>query len=53
MQVNKVADPKGLREFEALRAQAERQEALLNYVAVMADVELPEEPDDQGGDESE
>lgn len=34
--------------FEHMKADTQKQEALLGYVAMMADVEIPEVEDEQG-----
>lgn len=40
------------RELEWLCAEAERQQGIIDYVAMMADVELPTDDDQEvGGDE--
>ncbi len=39
--VSRVADPAALREIEVLRARHEDNAALIDYLALMSDVELP------------
>lgn len=36
------------REKEGLKADAERQEAILEYIALAADVELPDDSESEG-----
>ena len=44
---NTVKDPAAKREIERLSAENERQMGILDYVAMMADVEIPVEEDEQ------
>ena len=44
---NTVKDPAAKREIERLCAENERQRGILDYVAMMADVEIPVEEDEQ------
>ena len=44
---NTVKDPAAKREIERLSAENERQSGILDYVAMMADVEIPVEEDEQ------
>ena len=44
---NTVKDPAAKREIERLSAENERQRGILDYVAMMADVEIPVEEDEQ------
>lgn len=46
--VNKVRDPRGEKQREADEARIEELEALLDYVAMMADVDLPEWEEGEG-----
>ncbi len=39
------------RELDFLRAEKERLEGLLDYTAMMADVELPNDEEEEDGDE--
>lgn len=48
---NTVKDPAAKREIERLKAENERQSGILDYVAMMADVEIPTE--DEKEDEHE
>ncbi len=45
--VEKVTDPFANRELERFRAEVARQAALTDYVAMMADVEIPVEEVDE------
>lgn len=51
MEVKRVPDPAGLRRIEHLGAESNRQQGLLDYVAMMTDVDLPD--DDEGATEDE
>ena len=42
MRVTAIADPYGRRTIERLESEAKRQAGLLDYVAMMVDVELPD-----------
>lgn len=42
MRVIALADPYGRRTIERLESEAKRQAGLLDYVAMMVDVELPD-----------
>lgn len=42
MRVIAIADPYGRRTIERLESEAKRQAGLLDYVAMMVDVELPD-----------
>ena len=44
---NRVKDLAAQREIERLSAENERQRGILDYVAMMADVEIPVEEDEQ------
>ena len=44
---NTVKDPAAKREIERLSAENERQRGIIDYVAMMADVEIPVEEDEQ------
>ena len=43
MRVIALADPYGRRTIERLESEAKRQAGLLDYVAMMVDVELPDD----------
>lgn len=45
--INRVKDLAAQREIERLSAENERQRGILDYVAMMADVEIPVEEDEQ------
>ena len=43
IEVVRVADPAARREIERLRAKHEDNAAMIDYLALMADIDLPEE----------
>lgn len=45
--VSRVADPAALREIEVLRARHEDNAAMIGYLALMSDIELPVEDDSE------
>lgn len=45
--VSRVADPAALREIEVLRARHEDNAAMIGYLALMSDIELPMEGDSE------
>lgn len=45
--VSRVADPAALREIEVLRARHEDNVAMIGYLALMSDIELPVEDDSE------
>lgn len=45
--VSRVADPAVLREIEVLRARHEDNAAMIGYLALMSDIELPVEDDSE------
>lgn len=47
--VSRVADPAALREIEVLRARHEDNAAMIDYLALMSDVELPVNDDCEEG----
>ena len=48
---NKVKDLAAKREIERLRAENERQMGIIDYVAMMTDVEIPTEDEEDEEDE--
>ena len=48
---NKVKDLAAKREIERLRAENERQMGIIDYVAMMTDVEIPTENEEDEEDE--
>ena len=49
--INRVKDLAAQREIERLKAENERQMGIIDYVAMMADVEIPIEDDRDKKDE--
>lgn len=47
MEVNRITDILAQRRLERMEAKAAEQDGLIEYVACMADVELPEDEDQQ------
>lgn len=46
IRIGKKQDPRQEKLYEDLAAKIEKQEALIDYVAIMADVDIPEEVED-------
>ena len=49
--INRIKDLAAQREIERLRAENERQMGIIDYVAMMADVEIPIEYEEDKKDE--
>lgn len=47
--VSRVADPATLREIEVLRARHEDNAAMIDYLSLMTDIELPLNDDSEEG----
>lgn len=50
MEIRHVDDPAVIRSLERFDAQQAKQDGLIDYVACIADVDMPDEDSDEGTD---